>query len=158
MRTGLFALAMFFASSTLALANVPVPIYRSEPGYDRARWAATVAPWALGAAALVAVVFALRGRSLRVRVTAILFGTLAVLGGAIMRLGSAGTVFFDEEPPRNFFGLRQPGSPRPMTPDESLIVGLVVLALICGGIAFARRRGPRPGSSGAASPPPSKNS
>jgi hypothetical protein len=144
-RLGL-ALLLLLAAGTVGHANVPMPIYKSDPGYERARIAAWVAPYAVLVAVVLAVVWAGRERSRAGKVTAGVFGVLALLWGGVMMLGSAGTSFPDEQTGQvnavrasNSWFLRPRGSPRPMTPEETILAGLLVFAVLCfGGLALVR--------------------
>jgi hypothetical protein len=138
-------LLVLAAAGTAVHANIAVPIYKSDPGYQRARIAARVAPFAVSAAVGFAVAWAVGQRSRGGRVAAVVFGMLVLFWGVMALLGSPGTRFPDEQAEQEHaasvfdsFG-RPRGSPRPMTPEESALAGILVFAGVCfGGLALVR--------------------
>lgn len=129
-------------------ANVPVVVYRDDPGYERARVASRVAPVIVPAFLGVAVLWAAFDRSRSGRAAAIGFGAAVLIAGAVLFLGSGGSRFPDESPGAGTAEgpfARRRGSPRETTPEETVLGGLVASALLCfGGLTLARavtRRG-----------------
>jgi hypothetical protein len=154
-RSGL-ALLLLSAAATVVRANVALPIYKDDPAYRRARVASQVAPCAVVAAVTFAVAWAAYTRSRAGKVTAVLFGVLALLWCGLVRLGGPGTRFPDEVAGQEnaagavtSFGRRLRGSPRPITPEEVTILGILAFAILCfGGLVMVRmmaRRSQRKG-------------
>jgi hypothetical protein len=106
-------LVVLLAVAGTASANVAAPVYPSDPGYGRAKFAAGAAPAVTLAAVVLAAGFFFRARSPGVRAAAFVFGVLAVLWWGFIRAASPPTRFPAEPGLGGLvsFG-RQPGSPR----------------------------------------------
>jgi hypothetical protein len=150
------ALLLLLGVARVVHANVSLPIYKSDPHYERAQVASRVAPFAVVGALVFAVLWAACSRSKAGRILAVAFGASALLWCLLLRLGGPGTRFPDEELGREnavslprVFGRRAPGSPRPITPEETTIIGILFFAGMCvGGLALVRLMARRGGGKG----------
>jgi hypothetical protein len=148
----LTVLAVLLAAAGAARANVAAPVYPSDPGYGRAKFAAEAAPAVTLAAVVLAAGLFFRARSSGAITAAFVFGVLTVLWWGFIRTSSPPTWFPPEPGPGGpaAFG-REPGSPRGATGDEALIAGLFALAGLCtGALALCRM------VAGRGSPPPAE--
>jgi hypothetical protein len=135
------ALLILLAVVPMGRANVPVIVYKDDPGYERARMASKVAPVVVLVSVVLAVLWAALDRSRSGKVAAAVFGVLVLLCGGLMTLPPA-TRFPDESPGQESPSdalLRPRGSPRGMTPEETTLAGIVAFAALSfGGLALVR--------------------
>jgi uncharacterized membrane protein YfcA len=140
-------LALLLVASTACQANVALPVYKDDPGYDRARLASWIAPFAVLTALLAAALCGTCARTGAAKLAALAFGVLVLLLAAVMALGTAATRFPDEPAgsgnTHDFLGSfpRPRGSPRPLTPEETTLAGILILAALCFGVMSLLRRG-----------------
>ncbi|MBY0457872.1 MAG: hypothetical protein K2V38_11080 [Gemmataceae bacterium] len=153
---GAAAVALLMTCAVSA-ANVAPVVYTDDPGYARARAASVVAPFLTVSGLVLAGWWALRGTRLSTRLSASVFGLLVLGCAGLMALGSPPTEFREPGDTRSFAPWPRPSGPRssrPTTPDETTVIWVLLLGLVCFGVPAVARRLVGAGSDEATAEPP----